>query len=82
MGNGCAVFVLLVLAGYGLLFALGDLGALIFLLGVATVALTMLGRLHGRLDDLEQKLDALLAEKQADPAPEGKAALPGEEENT
>lgn len=82
MENGCAVFVLLVLAGYGLLFALGDLGALIFLLGVATVALTMLGRLHGRLDDLEQKLDALLAEKQADPAPEGKDALPGEEENT
>lgn len=82
MENGCAVFVLLVLAGYGLLFALGDLGALIFLLGVATVALTMLGRLHSRLDDLEQKLDALLAEKQADPAPEGKTALPGEEENT
>lgn len=85
MGNGCAVFVVLVLVGYGCLALLGELGALVFLLGVATVALTMLGGLHGRLDEIEKKLDALLAERQAETAPEGeaeKAALSGEEENT
>ena len=69
MKSFLAVFLVMLVVGYGFLLIGGELGFLLFWVAVAALILTLLGKLIGKVEDLEKRQDQAPA-AEARPLPE------------